>query len=184
MDVYGSPYSANPLKAAAEEGAVGCDTVGWAGVIAGASHAGSGDGDGGNLMWVIGTPCCEVTEAGGGGGRGGKCAAGGGAEKTGPGCAGAVNSWRNVRRFETAQVRSRTAVEISCCVRMGAGSEGGADWPPVAGPEVAGGDAVEVGAPEVAIAAEAVGNPEDIEPELADTKLVETRCLPGRGRRL
>ena len=41
-----------------------------------------------------------------------------------------------------------------------------------------------VATPEEAIAAEAVGSPDDIETKESDTKLVEPWTLPGRGRRL
>ena len=80
---------------------------------------------------------------------------------------------------EIDSVRSRRPVESSWFETMGAGSRAGADWPA----EADGGSMV-AGAPDDAIAAEAVGSPEDIATEESDTKLVETRGLPGRGRRL
>ena len=72
MEEYGSA-NPRPPKAAAPGGADigGADGCPGAVVNVGAvAHGGSGDGDGGNLTWVIGTPCCDVTAAGGGGGGG------------------------------------------------------------------------------------------------------------------
>ena len=81
---------------------------------------------------------------------------------------------------ETGSVRSRRPVESSWFERTGAGSRAGAVMAADAG-----GGAMEVGVPdEVASAVEAVGSPEDIATEVSDTKLVEPRDLPRRGRRL
>jgi hypothetical protein len=74
---YGSPYPAEPPKVEAAGGAACWSTVGWAGadVKTGASsQVGSRDGDGGNLICVIGTPWWEAAADGGGAGG----AAGGG----------------------------------------------------------------------------------------------------------
>jgi hypothetical protein len=69
---------------------------------------------------------------------------------------------RKVRRFETARVRSRIAVEISAGERTRAGSRIGAELTEAAGPEVIGGASVVAAGVPLVPAMEAVGRPEDI----------------------
>ena len=116
---------------------------------------------------------------GGGGGGAGKLVAGSGSVgakvAAGGGGGGATGPCRYVRRFATAVARSRTAADSSAGERMGGGSAPGAECSAAV---VTGGD------PEVT-ATVAVVCPDDmIETEESDTKLVETRDLPGLTRRL
>lgn len=166
-DEYASAYPGRPQRAAAPDAAGGGAVVhdssgdgamdgadGWPGSNVGAvAHDGSGDGDGGNLSSVIGTPCLGGAETGGGSVRGGSV------------------RWRSTAMAclmsETDSARSRRPVESSWFERTGAGSRAGAAWPADAD-----GGCMEVGAPDDAIAAEAVGSPEDIATEESDTKLL------------
>ena len=129
------------------------------------AHDGRGDGDGGNFSAVIGTPCVGGADTGGGSVRGGS------------------DRWRSTAMAclmsATDSVRSRRPMESSWFERTGAGSRAGAVMAADAG-----GGAMEVGAPDEAIAVEAVDGPEDIATEESDTKLVETRVLACLGRRL
>ena len=106
-------------------GAASGGTVGWAGagVKTGAStQEGSGDGDAGHLMLVMGTPWVESGAGDGGAwGAGGGGGGGGAVTVTGSPCV----TCRNVRRLAIAMVRSLTAV-VSCAgERTAAGSGAG-----------------------------------------------------------
>ena len=87
-----------------------------------------------------------------------------------------------VRRFATARLRSRTAVESSAGERTGAGSSTGAELTATVGLEVIGGAAVVAAGAPVVPATEAMGRSEDVvDPEQSDTKLIGARILPGLG---